>query len=288
MHHPFQKVGTSLEPSVDSRHMSNLFWCWMCVRLAEPGPGPARPQEVIVMASLEKIIERQMLRWEAEKRREVERASEAQPSEGSASPLVITVSRQLGSGGELFAAALADRLDLEVFDRQIVEHIASTARVREQLVEYLGGGKRSELTLLVDAALRHEWLTAREFVATLAQVVGSVAMLGDVLIMGRGANFLLGLDRGVHVRVVAPVAARVTRIAGREALDEAQARRLIEENDQSRREFVRHHFGEDIDDPTAYHLMINTAAADFEAGVDAALRVVQSTFGNPRDAIPGG
>jgi len=243
---------------------------------------------VIVMASLEKIIERQMLRWEAEKRREEERAAEAETPDGPVNPRVITISRQLGSGGELLAASLADRLDLEVFDRQIVEHIATTARVREQLVDYLGGGKRSELTLLVDAALRHEWLTAREFVETLAQVIGSVAMLGDVLIMGRGANFLLGLDRGVHVRVVAPVEARVARMANREGKGEEDARRLILENDQSRREFIQHHFGEDIDDPTAYHLMVNTAAMDFEAAVEAVLRVVRSTFNDPSDAIHGG
>jgi cytidylate kinase len=238
------------------------------------------------MASLEKIIERQMLRWEAEKRREEERAAEAEAPDAAERPRVITVSRQLGSGGELFAAALADRLDLEIFDRQIVEHIATTARVREQLVEYLSGGKRSEVTLLVDAALRHEWLTAREFVATLAQVVGSVAMLGEVVIMGRGANFLLGLDRGVHIRVVAPVDARVARLANREGVDEDEARRLIEANDQSRREYIQHHFGEDIDNPSAYHLMINTVAVDFEAGVQSVLRVAQATFKDPSEAMP--
>jgi len=224
---------------------------------------------------IESIIERQMRRWEAERARErEEQAAAPTVQSGMPSPLV-TISREEGADGARIARLLADRLDFEVFDQRIVDHISAATGVRQQIIEYLEDRRRSALLLWVDGVIRSRWVTQSDYVKSLVEVLGSVAELGRVVIMGRGANFIFGIERGVHVRVVAPIEVRARRIAGERRCSLDEARRYAEETDDARGRFIRSHFDADWSDPHAYHLIVNTAVIRPEDAVDLILRVVE-------------
>ncbi len=229
------------------------------------------------MKSIEKIIERQLRQWESERRRREEEAAERDVSQGRprVSPrTIITISRETGAGGTTLARLLAKELGFQVFDREIVDHISARSGIRQRLVESLDEKSQSELRLWVEGLVHQKYVNASDYLESLISIIGSMAELGDVIIVGRGANFILGLERGVHVRVVASLEARVKHMTSLLEQTPEEARRYIEKTDQQRRSFIRKHYGAEWSDPTAYHLVLNTAATGFDRAASVILRLL--------------
>jgi cytidylate kinase len=90
-------------------------------------------------------------------------------------------------------------------------------------------------------------------------VVVAAAHCGRVVFLGRGAQFFLPPRSGLAVRIVAPEAYRVAQLARQHEVDEKQARRLMKEADEGRRDFVARYFRRDIADPCLYDLVVNVA-----------------------------
>jgi len=96
-----------------------------------------------------------------------------------------------------------------------------------------------------------------KYVVHLGRIVLAAAREGNVVLVGRGAQFLLPREQGLAVRIVAPETYRVRQIITRRGLSAAKAKQFIAEVDRGRREFVRRFFHRNIDDPHLYDLVIN-------------------------------
>ena len=184
---------------------------------------------------------------------------------------VIAVSRGRGSGGLQIAERLAERLGCELFDKQIIEYIIQASGVKREIVESLDERTRSSIELWVEGLLKERHFDESEFMATLARTITSIAGHGGVVIVGRGACFILHPSNSFRVRVVAPQEDCIRRLMETDGLDRDSARREIERADDERRRFVERHFKRRIDDPSAYDLIVNTEQVTLEAATDAIL-----------------
>ncbi|MBN1402610.1 MAG: cytidylate kinase-like family protein, partial [Anaerolineae bacterium] len=91
----------------------------------------------------------------------------------------------------------------------------------------------------------------------------------DVLIVGRGGQAVLAdYPKAIHVRIVAPMADRVLRLQAASDLSTEQARERIEERDHASAEYLRTFYEVDVNDPTLYHLVLNTGRVSIEQCVD--------------------
>jgi cytidylate kinase len=95
------------------------------------------------------------------------------------------------------------------------------------------------------------------------------------VIVGRGAHLLLG-DAALRVLAVAPLENRVRTVMEVEGLSERDARRRIVEVESDRHAFILSHFHVAFDDPTAFDLVVNTAALGLD-GATAAVRAALPT-----------
>lgn len=181
---------------------------------------------------------------------------------------VFTISRTLGSGGGEIAALLGARLNCEVVDRKLVEQIAERADVRKELVEQLDEQIRSKVLTWVDGMLRRKLFDVGDYHHRIIEVVHALEAIGNVIIVGRGANFVSRERPSVEVRIVAPLDARVRRLVERRGLTRAQALDTIHRSDAERAAFIRRVFDRDWADPTAYDIVINTATISPEAAVN--------------------
>jgi cytidylate kinase len=221
---------------------------------------------------IHRIIDHQMRKWELEAsaRRDAPQASAAE------APLVhpcITIARQVGSGGGKVAHGIAAALGWPLCDREILDTIALEGRIRSQILELLDERDRSALQIWVEGILRGRLADKEDYLRALVHAVGSVAAHGPAVFVGRGANFILGPGRGLHLRVMAPVEGRVARLRETRGLADAEARTLVERTDADRAAFIRRHFHREIDDPLAYDLVCNTAATSPARCVEAVLAV---------------
>lgn len=181
--------------------------------------------------------------------------------------LAITISRQTGTGGLAIAQNLAAYLQKHgprrdkpwtVFDKNLVEEVLKQHNLPKELAAYLSEERTSELQDMVEEVLGlhpSSWVLVRRVTETIL----SLAELGNVILVGRGANFVTGcLEHVFHVRMIGTLEKRIERLRQFEQVSAKTARKLIEEGDETRRRYLRKYFKKDIDDPLHYDLVLNT------------------------------
>jgi len=180
--------------------------------------------------------------------------------------VVITLSRQAGCGGEETAQLAAERLGIQVADRTILERIAQYEGLPvEDLAVF------DDVAPGAIEAVIAEWRTSVNQAVYLRRVAHTLLSLereDKVLIMGRGAAFVLTDPGTLHVRVIAPMPCRVARLVQSNGLSAVEAERALKHSDEARVRFVRQAFGSDIDSPNHYDLVINTAELAVEEAAE--------------------
>jgi cytidylate kinase len=192
---------------------------------------------------------------------------------------IITLSRELGSGGDDIAVAVAERLGLRLVGREVINRAARQAGVPEVALAEI-----DELGLL---GVKPSAGALRLYRETVARVIHELADAGDLLVVGRGGQIALAGRPGVlHVRVIAPRAQRVACVQARCNLPEEVAAARVDASDRARADYLRRHHNVRADDPTLYDLVLNTAHLSVATAVDliclAAGRTVEPQVEAPR------
>jgi cytidylate kinase len=209
--------------------------------------------------SIEALVDEQIRRWQLLRQR----------PQGVESRPVVTVTGQHGAQGDALAQRLAAELGFDHFDREIIHRIAEGAHLSERVVASVDGKKRELLTEWLAALTSRSYLSPTEYRYHLARVIGAIAQQGGAVIVGRGAHLLLGRAEALRVLAVAPLADRVRQVMEKEGLSERDARRRIEDVDSDRQAFILMHYRAEFDDPTAFDLVVNTAALGLGGSIAA-------------------
>lgn len=207
---------------------------------------------------------------------------------------IVTVSRLHGVGGREFGRALADELGYDYLDKELIGHIAEKAGASEGAVTFYEGTAPGPAQLFREFShrkypgTRPEIMDPGRYAVVLRAVIEEVALRDRAVIVGRGGQCLLEADpRAVHVRLIADRGHLVRRLASlpqSAGQTEAELWRRSERLRESRRTFVRQHFGCDIEDPLLYHLVLNLG----RLVTDEAVRLVAGLVRSREAAAAGG
>ncbi len=201
----------------------------------------------------EKLIQRQLSHWS--RIRTVLRPGE-DPAQHQPLP-VVTISRQAGCGTREQAEAVGERLGLQVFGREIVDHIARDRDLTHEVVSALDERIASRIEQWVRGMLDRRFFLQDDYHLALVRTVRTLAAHGGVILVGRGANFILADSADLSVRLVASEDWRVRSLAVRHMLTEDEARVKVRDLEAQRAAFVRRLFRADVDDPRHYDLVLN-------------------------------
>jgi len=220
--------------------------------------------------SLDRLVEHQMRRWEVEHRATV-------PPGGGAP--CITVSRQIGSGGEEVAHRVAEWLDYGLFGTEIVDRIAQERHLQRELVAGLDEHVRDAIARYVTDSFHTRAFSESDYLRELVRVVTTLGERGMAVILGRGGAHILPARRALRVLVVAPFAVRVRRFAQQhEASSAEEARERLVQEDHLRRDFLKLQFGVEPDDPSLYDLTLNTEHLGDEAAARLVVEALRRRF----------
>lgn len=209
---------------------------------------------------------------------------------------VITMSRQVGSGSLELAQRLCSELNLVAFDKHMMLQVASEVGLPpEQIIDYseaeyerrgfldeLFRRSRSvaEFSLWVGSPgsgyERRPWIfDERDAIGMVRATIQAAYKRGNVLIIGRGGQVILeGKPDVLHLRIVAPLEDRLARLEAQQNMTPAQARRYLEEIDESTAGYLRAYHGVSPDDPMLYHLILNTG----KLGIEGACALVKKAL----------
>jgi cytidylate kinase len=228
------------------------------------------------MTSIEAIIDRQLRRWELESNiRAAELTTEEKQQRHQP---IITISRQRGSGGSLIARKLAGRFNYTLLHRDIIDRIVESTGYKRRIVESLDEHSQSQLETWFASMVAGKCVDGSDYAKHLLEIIYSISQLGGVVVIGRGANFIVGHDLGFHIRVVAPRAERIHNLMQYEGLSEKEAAKAADASDHDRSEFVKKTFGKSIDDPLYYDLVINHLTISIETATSLIATAAMEKF----------
>lgn len=228
------------------------------------------------MIDIEDMVRKQIALYQAYDIRSdrEQRAGRGKEGKLSYGPYLL-ISREKGAGGSSVAQLAGRRLGWQVFDKEIVDAIAQKANVRRELVESLDERERTTIEDVIEELLRPQPFGTSSYLAHLHEVLLTLGHQGDVVIVGRGAEYVLPSQFGLRVRMVAPVEDRVRRIASREHMSLKAARAEVARSDRERARVIRRQFGQDARDPLNHDVIINTAELTVEDATEVVMTALQ-------------
>ena len=225
---------------------------------------------------------------------------------------VITINGTIGSGTFEIGQNLAELLEINYVDRMVLAEAARRVgspvgaliekeqrvfRFRERLGRFLQTmlersaisgvsgepyfGRGIEMlpaetyTELAGDPSSAQTVNDKAFIDATTAVVQDVAGSGNVVIIGRGSNMILADLPGVfNVSLVAPIAARIENIMRREELSKEEATAYVENLEEARVTFFRKFFKVNANDPTLYHMVLNTGFLSPTVGAQVIAKAV--------------
>jgi cytidylate kinase len=196
---------------------------------------------------------------------------------------IITISRQVGSGSAEIASQVARLLRYRQFDKRLMIQVAAEMGLSEsevvdfseenyKAVGFLDRlfGRRSQTVTKVSTrkrdssgaeALSVEQLDEAFCIDLIRTTIRAAYEQNNMVILGRGGQAILqDMPDVFHVRVVAPLEARLERIRQeKKGISESTAQEWAIQQDRKTADYLKRFFGIRWDDPMLYHMVINTA-----------------------------
>lgn len=169
----------------------------------------------------------------------------------------IAISREAGAGGSEIANLVGQKLGWEVLDKNLLDRVADQSRVSRPMLDLVDETAANWAHDILGTWLDRRLVPHEKYVVYLSRVVMAAARRGNVVLVGRGAQFMLPRGHGLAVRIVASEKYRVQHVMSQFHMTEGAARHFITQTDRGRGEFVGRFFRHDIADPHLYDMVIN-------------------------------
>lgn len=171
---------------------------------------------------------------------------------------IMTFSREAGAGGSDIARRVAKALNLDLIGGQIIQHVADSAKMSRKVIDTLDEREVTFRETLLSSLFGDNRPWPGEFLHHLSRVIGTIGIFGNVIIIGRGANYVLPKEKVFRVRIIAPMELRIKYFMEDRGYTKAEAEQYIVKRDGNRKAFVRKYFSADIADPQYYDMIMNT------------------------------
>jgi cytidylate kinase len=174
---------------------------------------------------------------------------------------VITLSRDWGSGGDVIATRICQRLKLPLYDEELLREVAGRLNDDPAIVRLLDEGFGRAKDMWLYRLFSGKDISPDAYRDTLVKVVMSLGRLGGVIV-GRGAHVILAGECALRVRVAGTPEICAKRMAAQGHGNEADLLAQAHEINHRRGKFVWEAFHSRLSDASQFDLTINTDRMD--------------------------
>lgn len=197
---------------------------------------------------------------------------------------IITISRQFGSGGRSIGRAVAERLGIPFYDKELVDQIAVESGFDPGYVAEHGEhapGKSAFSYAFAPQGLPGvmQGLSAADFLWNIqCNVILQLADKGPCVIVGRNADYILK-DRPdvLNIYIHADMDYRADRIVRLYGESEKAPVARLQEKDKRRKINYQHYTGRDWGKAENYDLCLNSGKLGEDACIDFIVHTVQNS-----------
>lgn len=191
---------------------------------------------------------------------------------------IITIGREFGSGGRELGRRLAEALNIEYYDKEILTEIARHTSLAEEYIRNVVDRQPHNLMPITIGrsfafAENYAFKQAQSVFQAQSEIIQEMADKSDCVIIGRCADYILRDRKPVRLFVHADIESRVKRSLTRktegETFTEKQMARKIRRIDKERARYYDFYTGMRWGDRSNYDLCINTTNTEIKQLVPA-------------------
>lgn len=197
---------------------------------------------------------------------------------------IITIGRQLGSGGRSIASQLAQHYGITAYDRKVIEVAAQESGLSAEFFENADEKKWhgffhaifSNRAAANALGGNENYLSNDALFKIQSDTIRDLAERESCIFVGRCADYILR-DHPCHVSLffTADHADRVRRVAQERGVTEARAAEIIEKADRSRADYYNYYSGKTWGAAGSYDLCINTSHLGIEGTAEMLKRYIE-------------
>ena len=188
--------------------------------------------------------------------------------------VVITISREYGSGGRYIGRLIADKLGIKLYDKEFVIKLAKETGLAEEYIEN-NEQKRDVLSILNNgyyAGLNN----SDELFIKESELIKEVAEKESCVIIGRCADFILkDKENIVKVFVTSSKEDKIKRATEFYNLDKIKAEKEINRINKLRANHYKYYTEKEWKDPSNYDICINSDAIGVENAANLICEIVK-------------
>ena len=194
--------------------------------------------------------------------------------------VIITISRQFGSGGREIGQKLAKELNVPFYDKELLELAAKESGIDKDLFETEGESTSRGFHLLAAmgytlgspiTSINEMSLNDRMYLVQ-SEVIESIALRGSAVIVGRCADYVLkDMLECINVFIHANIKSRIERAETSYEVDGDDTLRDIERIDKRRANYYNYYTDRKWGKVENYHLSIDSS----KFGIDECVAVIK-------------
>jgi cytidylate kinase len=193
---------------------------------------------------------------------------------------VITITREMATGGRKLGRLLARRLDYQYVDKSLFQKIAEDLNVSERTLESFEKSREYHISNTFAKAFSTSYIERivgydksvveeEEYHKSLGNLILGTAREDNVVIIGRAAYFFLkDMKNCYHIRLVAPMDWRKKYALENYKIRPDRVQKFIEKRDRNLHWFRRSICGVGFDNSLLFHLTLNMSRTPIEKAVE--------------------
>ena len=205
---------------------------------------------------------------------------------------VITISREVGSGGRTIGRALAEKLGVRFCDKNLINSLVEKFDLSAKNIEIIKGQKKNWLADILQriTPVPHAGAlgsTGQEFAPAVtndelfraeSEILKEIAAQESCVIAGRSGFFILkDCPNKLDILIRSSLSNRISRIVEKQNVSREEAERIVERVDAQRENFVRRYTDTSRYDARNYDLVLNVDGLTGDEAVDIILKYIEDS-----------
>jgi len=200
---------------------------------------------------------------------------------------VITIGRQLGSGGREIGQKLAARLGIAFYDKELIRIASQQSGLKEEFFERIDEQKHFSLfpglfgirNSMTEDFFSSYYLSNESLFKIQSDIMRNLAEEGSCIFVGRCADYVMKDERNcLNIFIGADTEDRIRRIAESHKVTEDKAKEMIEKTDKGRSGYYKYFSGKSWGTAESYHLCVNSSLLGIDETALLICRVAEERF----------
>lgn len=218
------------------------------------------------------------------KNKQVEKVEKNEQKEEKKGGVVITIGRELGSGGRKVAKRVAKELGYDYYDKEILTNAVKQSGIDAGLFSQVDEADLDSFwfEFSTNAYKKKEkeqsfkeMTVADKLFMIQSDAIREIAKKGSSVIVGRCATYILR-DQSKRIFICADEKDRIERIKRSYKVSEKEAKEIMEESDKKREKYHSYYTNQNWKDPKGYDLVINTSEMGIDKSVEKIIELINS------------